>query len=236
MRSVQQLRFASSMSTRQNRKPGSMRLESHSFVSSWNRPVWNERNLFAPSAAARARGARRFAGAAGAEYAEHDGLGLAELVRNKEVTPSELLEAARARIEAGNPTINAVVHRMYDQARAAVAGGLPDGPFRGGPFLLKDLGAKYAGVPTGAGNRLLRDIPAPLDSEIVRRYKAAGVVILGKTNTPEFGLVPFTEPAVAGPTRNPWDLGRTPGGSSGGSAAAVAARMGPLAGGGGGGR
>ncbi|OGL02441.1 MAG: amidase [Candidatus Rokubacteria bacterium RIFCSPHIGHO2_12_FULL_73_22] len=170
-----------------------------------------------------------------AEYAEHDGLGLAELVRNKEVTPSELLEAARARIEAGNPTINAVVHRMYDQARAAVAGGLPDGPFRGVPFLLKDLGAKYAGVPTGAGNRLLRDIPAPLDSEIVRRYKAAGVVILGKTNTPEFGLVPFTEPAVAGPTRNPWDLGRTPGGSSGGSAAAVAARMVPLAGGGDGG-
>ena len=169
------------------------------------------------------------------EYDAHDGLGLAELVRRKEVTPADLLDAAVSRIEAGNPTLNAVVHRMYDEARAALAAGLPEGPFRGVPFLLKDLGSKYGGVPTGSGNRLLRDVPAPRDSEIVRRYKTAGVLILGKTNTPEFGLVPFTEPEVAGPTRNPWDLGRTPGGSSGGSAAAVAARMVPLAGGGDGG-
>ncbi|HLC41018.1 MAG TPA: amidase [Methylomirabilota bacterium] len=169
------------------------------------------------------------------EYHKYDGVGLAELVRAKQVTPAELVEEAISRIEAHNPTINAVVYTMYDQARASAVGDLPDGPFKGVPFLLKDLLAMYEGAPTSAGNRLLQRIPAPHDSEIVRRYKAAGVVILGKTNTPELGILPFTEPELFGATRNPWDVGRTPGGSSGGSAAAVGARMVPMAGGGDGG-
>ena len=169
------------------------------------------------------------------DYPKYDGLGLAELVRAKQVTPAELVEEAISRIEAHNPKINAVVYKMYDQARAAVKDGLPDGPFKGAPFLLKDLISMYAGAPTSGGNRLLKDVPAPHDSEIVRRYKASGVVILGKTNTPEFGILPVTEPEVFGAARNPWDPSRTPGGSSGGSAAAVAARLTPLAGGGDGG-
>jgi len=165
----------------------------------------------------------------------YDGLGLAELVRTGQVSPSELVEEAIRRIERLNPALNAVVLPMYDQARAAARGRLPDGPFTGVPFLLKDLLSLYQGVPTSCGTRLLQQVPMPHDSEMVRRYKAAGVVILGKTNTPELGLVPVTEPAIFGPTRNPWDLTRTPGGSSGGSAAAVASGMVPLAGGGDGG-
>ena len=169
------------------------------------------------------------------DYGEYDGLGLAELVRRREVTPLELVEEAIRRIEAGNPTLNAVITKLYDAAREAASGTLPDGPFTGVPFLVKDLLATIAGVPTGNGNRLLRNIPAPVDSELVKRWKRAGLVILGKTNTPEFGLTPYTEPETFGPTRNPWDIERTPGGSSGGSAAAVASRMVPLASGGDGG-
>ena len=169
------------------------------------------------------------------EYETFDGLGLAGLVRRGDISPLELIEAAIGRIESRNPRINAVVRKMYDQARAAASRALPAGAFTGVPFLLKDLTSTYEGVPTGSGTRLLQHIPAARDSEIVRRYKAAGVVIAGKTNTPEFGLVPYTEPEVHGPTHNPWDLARTAGGSSGGSAAAVAARMTPLAGGGDGG-
>ena len=169
------------------------------------------------------------------EYHKYDGLGLAELVRSKQITPVELVEEAISRIEAHNLKVNAVVYKMYDQARVTANGDLPDGSFKGVPFLLKDLISMYESVPTSSGNRLLQHIPAPYDSEIVRRYKATGVVILGKANTPEFGLVPFTEPEIFGATHNPWDLSRTPGGSSGGSAAAVAARMVPLASGGDGG-
>ncbi len=157
------------------------------------------------------------------DYHNYDGLGLAELVRAKQVTPAELVEEAISRIEAHNPKINAVVYKMYDQARGAVKDGLPDGPFKGVPFLLKDWISMVAGAPTSGGNRLLKDVPAPHDSEIVRRYKASGVVILGKTNTPEFGILPVTEPEVFGAARNPWDPNRTPGGSSGGSAAARSA-------------
>ena len=169
------------------------------------------------------------------DFHKYDGLGLAELVRTRQVTPQELVEEAIGRIESLNPRINAVVQKMYDRARSAAQGDLPEGPFKGVPFLLKDLISMVAGVPTGSGNRLLLKIPAAHDSEIVRRYKRTGAIILGKTNTPEFGIVPYTEPEVFGPTLNPWDLDRTPGGSSGGSAAAVAARMVPLAGGGDGG-
>lgn len=163
------------------------------------------------------------------EYIEYDATGLAALVRAAEVTPAQLVEQAIAQIETHNPRINAVIHRMYDQARRAVAQGLPEGPLRGVPFLLKDLVAQYAGVPTSAGSRFFADYVPTADSELVRRYKAAGLVILGKTNTPELGIMGITEPELHGPTRNPYNPGHTPGGSSGGSAAAVAARMVPAA-------
>jgi len=163
------------------------------------------------------------------DYDKHDGLGLAELVRKKEVKPSDLVEEAISRIEELNPQLNAVIHRMYDLARKAAEGNLPDGPFSGVPFLLKDLMADYAGVPMRKGSRFHNEFVPDHDSEMVRRFKAAGVIVLGKTNTPEYGLLPVTEPELFGPSNNPWDLTRTTGGSSGGSAAAVAARMVPLA-------
>ena len=165
------------------------------------------------------------------EFHKYDGLGLGELVRSKQVSPSELVEEAISRIEAHNPKINAVICKMYEQARRAAHEAAPDGPFKGVPFLQKDMHATVEGVPTCSGTRMLKDIKQPHDSEIVRRYRAAGVIMLGKTNVPEFSLLPYTEPEVFGATNNPWDLTRTAGGSSGGSAAAVAARLVPLAGG-----
>lgn len=158
-----------------------------------------------------------------------DATAQAALVRNKEVKPIELVDAAIARIEQINPEINAVVTPMFDQARAAARGKLPDGPFTGVPFLLKDLLAAYAGVPMTSGSAFLRDFVPTHDSELVARYKRAGLVIVGKTNTPEFGIMPTTEPALFGPSRNPWDITRATGGSSGGSAAAVASGMVPFA-------
>ncbi len=140
------------------------------------------------------------------EYHKYDGLGLAELVRNKKVSPAELLDEAISRIEARNPRLNAVIYKMYDQARKAALGPLPDGPFKGVPFLLKDMHATVAGVPTASGTRILKDVPQPHDSEIVRRYRSAGVVIMGKTNVPEFSLLPYTEPEAFGAANNPWDL------------------------------
>jgi amidase len=169
------------------------------------------------------------------DYERHDGLGLATLIARREASASEVLEAAIARIEARNPALNAVVLPMFERARAAVAAGLPDGPFTGVPFLLKDLVANVEGLPTSCGNRLLARVPWPRDSEMVRRFRAAGVVLAGKTNTPEFGLTPFTESRLFGPARNPWNPARSPGGSSGGSACAVAARIVPMASGGDGG-
>ncbi len=169
------------------------------------------------------------------EYEQYDALGLAELVRTRQVTSLEVVEAAIARIEARNPQVNAVIHTMFNQARQAAQGDLPDGSVRGAPFLVKDLLAMVAGAPMASGTRLLKHWAPPIDSELVRRWKAAGLVILGKTNTPEFGLQPYTEPALFGPTRNPYDLTRTAGGSSGGSGAAVAARLTPIASGGDGG-
>jgi len=169
------------------------------------------------------------------DYDRYDGLGLAELIRKGEVSAREVCEAAILRIETLNPALNAVIQPMFDLGRRAVETGLPDGPFRGVPYLLKDLVAAYAGVPLTAGSRARRDFIPDRDSELVRRFKQAGLVILGKTNCPEFGLLAVTEPELHGPTRNPWDTGRTPGGSSGGSASAVAAGMTPLASGGDGG-
>ena len=165
----------------------------------------------------------------GEELARYDGLGLAELVRRREVSATELLDASIARVEALNPEINAVVTRLYDQARAAIAAGLPAGPFTGVPYLLKDLGAHYAGAVTSYGSALFKDFVVDHDSEITARLKRAGLVVFGKTNTPEMGLASSTEPRLFGPTRNPWNLAHSAGGSSGGSAAAVASGMAPMA-------
>jgi amidase/6-aminohexanoate-cyclic-dimer hydrolase len=159
----------------------------------------------------------------------YDGLALAALVRRGEVKPQEVLEATIARIEARNPAVNAVVTRLYDQARAAIAAGLPEGPFTGVPYLLKDLGALYTGAVTSYGSRLFDGNVADHDSEITARLRRAGLVIAGKTNTPEMGLCPSTEPRRFGPTRNPWRLDHSAGGSSGGAAAAVASGMVPMA-------
>jgi amidase len=164
-----------------------------------------------------------------ADYGRYDALGLAELVRTGQVSAGELLDEALARTAAINPRINAVIHLMEARARQAIAAGLPEGPFRGVPFLIKDLLAAYAGEPLRCGSRLFRELVPQQDEEITRRYRAAGLVIFGKTNTPELGLTNVTEPELFGPTRNPWNLERTPGGSSGGSAAAVAARIVPAA-------
>jgi len=169
------------------------------------------------------------------EYGQYDGLGLAELVRRKEISPRELLEEAIARTEAVNPRLNAVIHTMYDHARELADGDLPDGPFSGVPFLLKDMLAFYAGHPLRFGSRAMRDHVADRTSTTVARFLAPGVVPFGKTNAPEMGLEPFTEPELFGPTHNPWDPARSPSGSSGGAAAAVAARIVPVASGGDGG-
>jgi amidase len=151
-------------------------------------------------------------------------------VRRREVSPLELVEAAIARIERLNPTLNAVITPLFEEARAAARGPLPDGPFTGVPFLLKDLLAECAGTPLSEGSAFLRGrYRSPRDSELVARYRRAGLIILGKTNTSEFGILPTAEPAAFGPARNPWDLGRSTGGSSGGSAAAVAAGLVPAA-------
>lgn len=170
-----------------------------------------------------------------AEYDRYDGLGLAELIRRKEVSAAEVCEEAIARIETRNPRLNAVVVKGYEAARRRIAAGAGEGPFAGVPFLLKDLLSACEGLPLTCGCRALAHYVPGHDSELVRRFKKAGFVILGRTNTPEFGLVAVTEPDLYGPTRNPWDIGRTPGGSSGGAAAAVAAGMVPLAAGGDGG-
>lgn len=163
------------------------------------------------------------------EYGQHDALGLAELVRTRQVSPTELLDEALARTAAVNPKINAVIHLMEHRAREAIASGLPDGPLAGVPFLIKDLMTAYAGEPMCWGSRLFQGYVPAADEELTRRYRQAGLVIFGKTNTPELGVTNVTEPELFGPTRNPWNLERTSSGSSGGSAAAVAARIAPAA-------
>jgi len=163
------------------------------------------------------------------ELAFMDGTAQAELVRRKEVKPIELVDAAIERIERLNPTLNAVITPMYEEARAAATAKLPEGPFTGVPFLLKDLIAEYAGVRMTEGSAFLRNYISDHDTELVTRLKRAGLVIVGKTNTPEFGILPTTEPHLFGPSHNPWDTSRTTGGSSGGSAAAVAAGIVPMA-------
>ncbi len=165
------------------------------------------------------------------DYMRHDATGLAELVRRREVPASDVLEAAIGRAEAVNPRINAIVWPMYEIARQRARGALT-GPFQGVPFLLKDLFQEYAGVPSSSGCVALKEARSTPNrhAEITRRWLAAGTVIFGRTNTPEFGSKGITEPDAWGPTRNPWQLDRSPGGSSGGAAAAVAAGIVPIAG------
>jgi amidase len=163
------------------------------------------------------------------EYARHDGLGLAALVVRREVSPAELVEAAISSIEQHNGALNAVVYKAYDEARRAAAGALPEGPFRGVPFLMKDLGRRVKGWPCSMGSVFAALGPADEDSVLVERYRAAGLVLVGATNTPEFGIPGVTHSERLGLCKNPWNPAHTPGGSSGGSAAAVAAGMVPMA-------
>jgi amidase len=162
------------------------------------------------------------------EYDDFDALGLAELVRSNQVSPQMLMDAALSRIAAVNPACNAVVERCYALAARQIAAGLPAGPFTGVPFLLKNM-YHYEGMPTSFGSRLFAGAAPPYTDVLIRRHLRAGLVILGKTNSPELGVSATTEPMLYGATRNPWNLERSPGGSSGGAAAAVAARMVPVA-------
>lgn len=171
------------------------------------------------------------AGGGGAvdDLGQLDGVGQAALVRSGELSALELVEAAIGRIEALNPAVNAVITEACDAARRQAAGSLPTGPLAGVPFLLKDFAAEWEGVRFAEGSAFPGGYVSPRDQEIVARYRRAGLMLCGKTNTPEFALEPTTEPVRFGPTRNPWDLQLSAGGSSGGSAAAVAAGMVPLA-------
>jgi amidase len=162
------------------------------------------------------------------EYSNYDGLGVAELVKKKKVKPSELVEAAIERIERLNPKLNAVVFKGYDDARTRAKTKL-SGVFAGVPMLLKDILGFKKGWPNRDGARFMQARPAGYDSTLVARFEAAGLIPLGKTNVPEFGIVPLTESKLYGPARNPWNLDHSTGGSSGGSAAAVAAGIVPLA-------
>lgn len=162
-------------------------------------------------------------------YCDYDGLGLAQLVATKQVTPGELVEAAIARIEKHDPILNAVVFKGFDDARRWAAGPLGDGPFRGVPFLIKDLPVPVGGWPRSYGSRFARDVVDKEDGGLTLRYRAAGVIPIGKSNTSEYGIIGSTETAMFGPCRNPWNPGHSTGGSSGGSAAAVASGMVPLA-------
>ena len=165
------------------------------------------------------------------DLARMDATAQAELVSSGQASPAELIDAAIERAERVNPEINAVIHDLSESARAEAAGELPDGPFKGVPFLLKDLGAANAGQPLHMGMNVLKEanFHAPMDTILAQRFKAAGLVTIGKTNTPELGIVATTEPKAYGATKNPWDTSRSPGGSSGGSGAAVAAGIVPMA-------
>lgn len=180
-------------------------------------------------AAAPALAATKAATGAGHPLDTHDALGLAELVRTRQVSPLELLDAAIGRAEALDPRLHFMAQRHYDYGRAAIANGLPKGPFRGVPWLLKDLNTYIAGLPTGNGSRFFKDYRPDVTSELVRRIEKAGFVVFGKTAVPELGLTGTTENQVTGATRNPWNPAHIAGGSSGGAAAAVASGVIPAA-------
>jgi amidase/6-aminohexanoate-cyclic-dimer hydrolase len=162
------------------------------------------------------------------EYGDYDAIGLAELVRKKQVSASELLDEAIARTARVDPQINAVVVKHYDYAQRQIDNGLPDGPFTGVPFLLKDLDI-LEGTRTTSGASVYKDNVADHSGTLAQRFLDAGVTIFGKSSSPEFGLMPTTESRLFGPTRNPWNLAHSSGGSSGGAGAAVAARILPVA-------
>ncbi len=164
-----------------------------------------------------------------AEYVEHDALGLADLISKKKISPLELLHAVRQRVEILNPRLNAFSQLFFEAAEAQIKAGLPNGPFAGVPFALKDIHLQMVGTKTTFGSRVYRDSVATTDSTLVDRYRKAGLVIFGKTTTPEFGLTTTTESVLYGSTRNPWNLERTSGGSSGGTSAIIASRILPAA-------
>ena len=163
------------------------------------------------------------------EYGQFDAIGLADLVRRKEVKPSELINTALQVIEKINPQINSVIDVFTEQIDAFDDTDIPEGPFTGVPFLIKDIGLHYANVPYEMGSRLTKGFSIPYDTELAVRYRRAGVVPIGRTNLPEFGMNVTTEPVANGPTRNPWNTDHIAGGSSGGSAASVSAGMVPMA-------
>jgi Asp-tRNA(Asn)/Glu-tRNA(Gln) amidotransferase A subunit family amidase len=163
------------------------------------------------------------------DYERYDALGLAELVKRGETSAEALLESAISRTEARDGEVNAVVIRMFEEARKTVAAGVPDGPFQGVPFLLKDLHLAWPGVRLTNGSKLFSDFVPEVESELVARYRKAGLVVFGKTHSPEYGLTTSSESVLFGQTRNPWNLEHTAGGSSGGASAAVAAGYLPLA-------
>ena len=163
------------------------------------------------------------------ELSRYDALGLAELVRRREIRPDELLAWAIENLEAVNPRVNCIAHTHYDEARGQIASGLAPGAFEGVPFILKDLGIELAGTVTSCGSLAFKDYRPSADSELAARYKRAGLVIFAKSTTPELGLAFTTESKAFGLTRNPWDLEHSAGGSSGGAAAAVAAGIVPMA-------
>ena len=165
------------------------------------------------------------------DLARMDATAQAELVRSGEASPLELVDAAIDRIERLNPELNAVIHDLSEEGREAARDSLPDGPFKGVPFLLKDIGATFAGQPFHLGMQVLKDADfrAPVDSFLAQRFRNAGLVTIGKTNVPELGIQPTTEPHAYGATRNPWNKAHSAGGSSGGAAAAVASGMVPMA-------
>jgi amidase len=199
--------------------------------------ISNGRARYAASVLRRPKSAKEPAAAAGDklmhptshEYERYDAVGLADLVRRRDVQAAELVSCAIDRIERRNPFLNAVVHKMYEAAFQAAESPLPASPLAGVPFLLKDLFAALAGEPLTYSSRLLADYAPTQDSELVLRYRRGGLIIVGKTNTSEFGLMPVTESEFRGPARNPWDTDITPGGSSGGTAAAVASGIVPVA-------
>ncbi|MEC7845091.1 MAG: amidase [Actinomycetota bacterium] len=165
------------------------------------------------------------------ELSRLDSVGLAEVIRSGDLSAVEVIEASIKRIEAMDGDLNAVVTRRFERALEDAAGDIPNGPFQGVPFLLKDLWTCSAGEPMHLGNKALKNINyiSPIESDLARRYREAGFIVIGRTNTPEFGLVGTTEPESYGPSRNPWNTDYGTGGSSGGAAAAVASGMVPSA-------
>ena len=163
------------------------------------------------------------------EYINYDALGLVNLIRKKEITPSEIIDISLGAIEKINPKINAIIGNLEKETEDALKRNNPNKPFSGVPFLIKDLGFLYKGILCENGSRLTQGLISNIDSELGKRFKESGVITLGRTNTPEFGHNCTTEPLVNGPTRNPWNLKHIPGGSSGGSAAAVSAGIVPIA-------